>query len=313
MNSYSNLSVLGVASLARTLPVVGAALTALFVVMRPEATAGLGFLGRLGFWSAHIGVGLLGILLASTLLGRLVSRQTPLPLALVVTGVAGAALLAPAYTLIERFATSLPAEVPDDWLDRLALEGPLQNVLAEFIEVLPMYLSAWIVINLPLLLAKPSVDRPSQPGDPDGPPAVPTREAVSLPAQDAAPASADGAISPMDRFLDTLPDAVGRDVVAVSSDLHYLHVHTTLGRCMVPGALRRAAEALEDDGMLVHRSHWVAHKHVRRIIKQGSAWVCLMSNDLRIPVSRRNKAPVAKWFGSGNVVVLPKKRDAASR
>ena len=91
--------------------------------------------------------------------------------------------------------------------------------------------------------------------------------------------------------------------------MHYLHVHTTLGKCMVLGTIRDVASLLEDAGLLVHRSHWVAHAHVQRIAKRGSAWECVMTNNLRIPVSRRNRAKVTEWYGSaGNVVSIDSRK-----
>ena len=91
--------------------------------------------------------------------------------------------------------------------------------------------------------------------------------------------------------------------------MHYLHVHTTRGKCMLLGALRDAAQELGDAGMLVHRSHWVAHEHVQRLVRSGAGWNCEMSNGMRVPVSRRNRARVTEWYGhSGNVVSLPASR-----
>lgn len=71
MNAQTNLTVLGTASLSRSLPLVGGVLIALFVFVKPEATAGLGFVHRLTFWTLHIGLGLAGILAASALLARI--------------------------------------------------------------------------------------------------------------------------------------------------------------------------------------------------------------------------------------------------
>ena len=78
---------------------------------------------------------------------------------------------------------------------------------------------------------------------------------------------------------------------------------------MVLGSLKNVAGLMGDAGMAVHRSHWIASAHVRRIVKKGSAWECVMSNDLRIPVSRRNRARVTEWFGAaGNVVSIASRK-----
>ncbi len=294
MTTDSNSTVLGVAPMSKTLPVVGIVLILLFVLIKPEATAGLDFVGRLVFWTAHIGLALGGLVVASALLRPARLRLIPLPLAILATGLAGSALLAPVFVLLEAVAPVGAADVPDGWLDHFAAAGWPQAVVAEFLEFAPVFLAAWFAVNLPLLLSHVSEnDRPVPP---------PNR-----PDDDPGPSGGNQAAArdddPREQFLATLPKALGRDLIAVSSDMHYLHVHTTTGKCMVLGTLRDVADALGDTGLRVHRSHWVAHAHVRRIARRGSSWECQMSNDLKIPVSRRKQAEVAKWYGSSGTVV----------
>ena len=301
MATESNSTVLGVASMSKTLPVVCLVLIVLFVFIKPEATAGYGFLERLLFWTVHIGLGLASIVLASRLLRPALGRAMPLVLAILVTGIAGAALLAPVYLLLEQIAPAGVVEEPDSWLDVFAAQGILQSVIAEFLEVTPVFLAAWFAVNLPLLLARPvlSARPPDTPAGPGGGHPAPGQAAES-PQTDA---------GPREQFFALIPRALGQDIIAVSSDMHYLHVHTTLGKCMVLGTIRDVASLLEDAGLLVHRSHWVAHAHVRRIAKRGSAWECVMTNDLRIPGSRRNRANVAEWYGAaGNVVSIASRK-----
>lgn len=287
--------------MSKTLPVMGVVLVVLFVVIKPEATAGYGFFERLLFWAVHIGIGLGGLLLASKLLRLALSRAMPMPAAILVTGLVGAALLAPVYISLEYVTPAGLVEEPDSWLDTIAAKGPVQSIIVEFLEVAPVFLAAWFAVNLPLLLARPVVSGrpPDAPGDPDGGDTASNHF-------DEAPLTED---DPREPFFALLPRALGRDIIAVSSDMHYLHVHTTVGKCMVLGTIRDVAGLFEDAGLHVHRSHWVAHAHVKRIIKRGSAWQCLMSNDLRIPVSRRNRAKVTKWYGSaGNVVSIASRK-----
>jgi hypothetical protein len=177
----------------------------------------------------------------------------------------------------------------------------LQSVIVEFLEVMPVFLAAWFAVNLPLLLARP-VFAGKPPDAPQGPGGSHAPSGQS----DASPETDDDR---REQFFALIPRALGQDIVAVSSDMHYLHVHTTLGKCMVLGTIRDVASSLEDAGLQVHRSHWVAHAHVRRIAKRGSAWECVMTNDLRIPVSRRNRSKVTEWYGSaGNVVSIASRK-----
>ena len=297
MTKATNHTVLGVASLSTTMPLVAGVLVVLFVFMKPEASAGFSFFERLLFWAAHIVLGLASILIASRLLRPRLMLGIPLWAGVLVTGIAGAALLAPVYVLLEGLVPAHLVAAPDDWLDTFGARGPVHSVLAEFIEVAPTFVAAWFAVNLPLLLGrsevgKPPTDRPPGPAD------------AARTTPDAPPAN-----DPASSLFSRLPRALGRDIVLISSDMHYLHVHTTRGKCMLLGALRDAAQELGDAGMLVHRSHWVAHEHVQKLVRSGAGWNCEMSNGMRVPVSRRNRARVTEWYGhSGNVVSLPASR-----
>ncbi len=285
MKNGTTNTVLGVASLSATLPVVGLVLVLLFVAMKPEATAGFSLFERLGFWTAHVGLGLVSIIVASSLLRRPVLARRPLIVGLIVTAIAGAAMLAPVYLLLDSLVPPELADEPDDWLDLFAARGLLYALLAEFLEVVPVFLVSWLAVNLPLLF-QPEEDT-APPSSPDTPPG--------------------GGDKPLDKddIRARLPQALGTDIVLISSDMHYLHVHTSKGKCMIHGALKTAAEQLGDLGMLVHRSHWVAHRHVQRIVRKESSVELLLTNELRTPVSRRNRSSVNDMYGkSGNVVRL---------
>ena len=285
-------TVFGVASLERTLPAVALVLVLLFVAVRPEATAGLGLLERLGYWILHVGIGLAGLMAASLVIRRRVFTRWPLSLAIVVTGVIGAVAAAPAYWLVDQWWPVPGGAVPDDWLDDFAAAGAWQGVVAECLEVAPLFVTSWFAVNLPLILGQPRIDAPPPPS----PPEPPRERAPPGPGRSGAKSE-----STAGRFLDRLPAALGRDVVAVSSDLHYLHVHTTRGSAMILGSLREAVAALADAGMTVHRSHWVAHAHVRRVLIAGNEASCQLSTGLRVPVSRRKRRDVRRQYGDGTV------------
>jgi hypothetical protein len=294
----TNTTVLGIASLAKTLPVVGAALVLLFVIMKPEASQGFGFPGRLVFWTAHVGLGLFGIVLAARLIETRFGTRMPLLLGIVLSGAVAALALSPLYAAMDHLVPEGLRQPPDDWLDAFAARGPWQDVAAEFLEVAPIFLTAWVVVNLPLLLAGPSTHvAPPRSGPAGG------QRPSDAAGQASRPAGGEGDL------LSRLPKALGTDIVVISSDLHYLHVHTSLGKCMLLGTLRDAAEQLGDAGMLVHRSHWVAHRHVERLARRGQRIECVLSNGLRTPVSRRNRILAEEWYGrAGNVVSLTGRR-----
>ena len=296
----TNLTVLGAASLSTTLPVLGTVLVLLFVLMKPEATSGYTVPERLLFWSAHVGLGLLSILFASKMIRPRLVRNTPPWLTILLTGLIGAAMLAPVYLLLEQLAPPRLADEPDDWLDFFAMRGPAQSVIAEFIEVTPVFLATWFAVNLPLLVVRPELEE-----GPSGGGGGPCGAGSDIPTSRQSSEGEEAA----DSFYSRLPRAIGRDIILVSSDMHYLHVYTTLGKCMILGTIRDAAEQLGDKGLLSHRSHWVAHKHVSQLARHGRSWECVMSNGERVPVSRRNQSRVSEWYGrSGNIVSLAEGR-----
>lgn len=277
-------TILGVAPIRTSLLGVCALLTFLFTVVQPEASRGLGVLGRLGFWTLHIGIGLGAILLASFLIRHARPARWPLWVLLLVTGVLGAALATPPYLAIEVLLPSLaPADPPDSFWDYYAERGPLQNLVSEFMQVLPLVLTGWGLVNLPLLLNKPTLNAP-----PPLPEDDPSEEK----------ANSDLMRARREEFFAALPDIVGRELITISSDLHYLNVVTTKGKAMILGSLKYYAEAFDDDGLQVHRSHWVAKAEVERLHLGSKEAFCQMSNGARIPVSRNNRKLAKACFGT---------------
>lgn len=288
----NNSTLFGIAPMRATLPAAGVVLTALFVAMRPAATEGLDVLARSAFWALHIGIGLAGIYVASLVVRQSVFRRWPTALSVLVTGLIGAFIVAPLYLVVEAFMPVPAAQIPDDALDHFAARGPGQAVIVEYLEVVPAFVSAWFAINLPLLLRRG--DDESEPSDGDDDPSG--RRASAGEAEDVDDACR--------MFLDSLPRAVGRDIVSVSSDLHYLHVQTVNGRAMVLGNLRDVVQAFGDDGLLVHKSHWVCSRHVSRYTVAGQRAFCEMSSGAKVPVSRRKRKEVKAMFGAANAVRL---------
>ena len=241
-------TVLGVASLRKTLPLVAAVLVVLFTVIRPEASLGLSFIQRALYWLIHIGAGLGGVLLASRLIRSPALSRLPAFAAIAVSGLLGAAVAAPVYWAVEAAMPIQATEMADDWLDVLAAKGTLAAVVAEYLEAAPVLVAAWFAINIPLLFNARSGAAPS-PGDGPDPPPAP-RKKISHD-------QVWGDNEVLNRLFASLPDVIGKDLVAVSSDLHYLHVHTALGKAVILGSLRDVAAALNDAGTSVHRAHWV--------------------------------------------------------
>lgn len=309
-------TVLDLFPVGRVIGVTGLLLVALFTIIKPEASNGLGAIARLLFWLLHVGLGLGALWVAGRWLadgGWLPGGTLP---AVLVTGCAAIVIATPGYIILDAlFAPhiiDLDPDPPAAWPRRL---------VGEAVELAPWFMLAWLLINLPVLLPQPTpvVDLDdSVSHDPDVRsmadllPEANDKDSIDSTAKRVSEAVADQkkmseakASQPpqgkKQKFLLSLPGVVGTDVVAVSSDLHYLNVWTVAGRSTVLGNLRDVVDDLSETGMQVHRSHWVAHAHVRRIVGSSSNASCIMSNELRIPISRRRWKAVREHYGRGVV------------
>lgn len=91
------------------------------------------------------------------------------------------------------------------------------------------------------------------------------------------------------RWLAELPADRRGDLIAVAAEDHYLRVYTDRGESLI---LRRFGDALEElgaiDGLQVHRGWWVARAAVAGSEREGDRSLLILSNGLRVPVSRTN-------------------------
>ena len=82
-----------------------------------------------------------------------------------------------------------------------------------------------------------------------------------------------------------LPDRLGTDLVYIKSEDHYLEVHTTVGSSLIKMRFSDAVAELGDSGMQVHRSYWVARRHVSRSFRSGKRTLLRLTGDHKVPVS----------------------------
>ena len=89
------------------------------------------------------------------------------------------------------------------------------------------------------------------------------------------------------RFLDRLPQGIGRDLVYLRMADHYVEAFTTEGSDLV---LMRFADAVAElegaDGMRVHRSYWVAREHVTGSERINGRPTLHLTGGHKVPVSR---------------------------
>lgn len=318
----ANGTVFDLLPVGQCLGVLGSLLVVLFTLVKPEASNGLGNAARFAFWSLHVFLGLGALWLA----GRWLASGERLPGStlgsVLVTGLFGVLLATPGYLLLDAlFAPHIIDLDPDPPAGTLPLQWA-----TEVFELAPWFIASWVIINLPVLMSAQltvgtddSVDY-----DPDDDPSGSSKrstgstvsndakslklvsgqsaESVSPRQNEAATPSSTSEEKPgSKRFLQSLPGFVGTDIVAVASDLHYLNVWTVAGRTTILGNMRDVVDELDEMGMQVHRSHWVAHAHVKRVLGNSSNAVCILSNELRVPISRRRWKAVREHYGRGVV------------
>jgi LytTr DNA-binding domain len=101
----------------------------------------------------------------------------------------------------------------------------------------------------------------------------------------AAPLSAD----PRDR----LPVHLGREVICLQMEDHYVRVHTPLGSDLVLMSLSQAMAGLGGvEGRQTHRSWWVARAAVVGVVEDGRNLSLKLKGGLTAPVSRARVAPL---------------------
>jgi hypothetical protein len=289
---------------ARIWPLVVIVLALLFTQLEPEPTRALPWFAAWVVWTAHIGLGLALAVAATHALARVPAlAAAPAWSRLLLGGLLGSLAFAPLAFGFERLLPMPPEGPPDDALDRWEAAGGVLAVVAEWLQLAPSYLVSWCLLNLvplaPTVISEslPAALAPALAGD------APRADAVDAPGAATAPAAADrdGAAQNVD-FFARLPAAIGRDLVRIDADLHYLQVRTVLGRATVLGSLGEVEAALPDAGLRVHRSHWIAFTHLRRVSKSAKGWACELRGGERVPISRRRLAEVRERLGSGFVI-----------
>jgi hypothetical protein len=110
------------------------------------------------------------------------------------------------------------------------------------------------------------------------PPAVEAPQEPSAATEEEAPGE-----SP---FLRRLPPALGRDLLSLQMQDHYVFARTALGGAMVLMRFRDAVTELGGTGMQIHRSWWAAYHAMEALERSGRSARLRLSDGRVLPVSR---------------------------
>jgi len=269
--------------LRRRLPVMLATVGVLAVLGPFGTFQDLTLPQRLAYWGGLIGLGsLLFELLTKATFHVLKARAGAWRRPLAGVGLAVILLQTLNVALLEQWLRDR------DFLHPLGLAELF--IYVAVITALASAVPVWLELRDRNMLAPPS--------SPAGP------EMAAQPAQVASPDTVDPepaapALPREPAFLARIPAKLGRDLLALEMEDHYVRVHTAVGSDLILMRLRDAvAELAGLDGLQVHRSHWVAAAAVTGVERKPDGKLTLvLRNGLRVPVSRSYAADVraAGW------------------
>ncbi|HEV7227202.1 LytTR family DNA-binding domain-containing protein [Brevundimonas sp.] len=124
--------------------------------------------------------------------------------------------------------------------------------------------------------------------------------ARTAPRQSPAPAPDPHAVTaPRSPLFDKVPARLGRDLLCLKTEDHYLRVYTTAGDALILMSMSDAEASLgRAAGQRVHRSWWVARAAVKSATTTPDAVRLNLTNGLEVPVSRSRRQSLRDqgWF-----------------
>lgn len=295
---------------------VALVIVVMLALNEPAYATGLDLLFRLMFFSLHLFPATVAAwFLSGWLFNARVSRCAPPWVLLVIAGAVTGLLIAPiSFTLellfdvldVSQSSAQLVPITPSYWLAELgdeftevpwttAIAWPVMNALVTWrvgestprdfrnADVAPAQLS------VPRLLSGKfhSIERPTAPA-----PSEPLSKQVLDQRQPERP-------QPATDFLDRLPRHLGRDIVYLEAQEHYLRVVTSRAEHLLLQGLAHAVAELERngiEGIQIHRSVWVAWKHVEDVDARLNSLSVKLASGTSVKLGRRRaKDVLAAW------------------
>ncbi|WP_309090189.1 LytTR family transcriptional regulator DNA-binding domain-containing protein [Phenylobacterium sp.] len=113
------------------------------------------------------------------------------------------------------------------------------------------------------------------------------------PAQPSPAPPAENLDADADRFFARVPERLGRDLLALEAQDHYLLVHTRRGSALISMGLGEAVQLLPAQlGFQTHRRWWVARKEVAGLRRDGHQTLVELTGGMTVPVGRTYLAAV---------------------
>jgi len=104
-------------------------------------------------------------------------------------------------------------------------------------------------------------------------------------------------VHPSETFLDTLEPRLTGNLCCMEAQEHYIQIISTQESRMVLHRFSDAVRLIPTSlGMQVHRSHWVAHWAVQKVLVDGQSMRLKLTCGRLVPVSRTFRATVEKRY-----------------
>ncbi|NOR63849.1 MAG: hypothetical protein GQ535_15340 [Rhodobacteraceae bacterium] len=100
-----------------------------------------------------------------------------------------------------------------------------------------------------------------------------------------------------------LPAQKYSEIWVISAADHYVEIISEQGRHMHRMTMKSAvAKTDEGEGLRVHRSHWVAHRAMFTLSKEGERYFLTLRNGERLPVSPKMAPEVQAYLDKGQLL-----------
>ena len=103
--------------------------------------------------------------------------------------------------------------------------------------------------------------------------------------------------TPTSPFFGRLPVELGKDLISLQAQDHYIKVTTNKGSEMILMRLADAEKELETiPGIRTHSSWWVSHRHIEDTERENEKTSIILSNGEKVPVSRTYAKAVREYL-----------------
>ena len=236
----------------------GLLLLMLFLLLDPAPSQGLGPQAKIAFWILHIYTPLALAQICQLILARYSLIFGNIWASVAIAGITASTLFAPMALILDGVFG----------LHNLQQEKfALADLRDEWISFAPPVTLVWIGLNAARFLKLPVDLQPSSPEVKSDPSSL--------------------------NFMNRLPAHRRGQLIAVSAELHYLRVYTTLGDTLILQGFGEAlSEIGEGSGLQIHRSHWINPDFVVELINEFGRTDVKLLNGIVLPVARSRRSEV---------------------